>query len=121
MRIHVAKPFHIADQPPSINTNFIMNIGDFEISIAADNSLGAGYDEKRGTHTCMRINLAVFYNKDYVARNNLLEAEHNKLINKLMKKWVGKENYIDRPSNDLFIKLLNAIQKESTKKLGKAK
>ena len=38
-----------------------------------------------------------------------------------MKKWVGKENYIDRPSNDLFIKLLNAIQKESTKKLGKAK
>ena len=100
MRI-IQNPIHkLQDGSECAHCNFTMNIKakndrEYVISISADNNLGNG-KRKNGKHDCYRTQLALFLDGE--------EAE--KHTNGIMQNALGKDNYIDHPSEDELYELI---------------
>jgi len=81
----------------SAHANFVIDIGDYVISISADNNLGQGVKED-GSYDCYRTNMALFICSGTREAEEVNQIEEEKHCDEIMMKAINKSNYVDYPS-----------------------
>jgi hypothetical protein len=97
MRVIQHPTVKLDDGKVSAHCNFELVIGDYIISISADNNLGKGEIEN-GRHNCYRTNMALFLSKGTREATKVKNEEEEKHCDEIMMKAINKSNYVDFPS-----------------------
>ena len=112
MRI-VQRPINkLKDGKLSAHANFELEVGDYVISISADNNLGQGIKED-GSYDCYRTNMALFLSKGTREAEEINQVEEDKHCDEIMMEAINKSNYVDYPSWIELNKLLEHLRDNS--------